>query len=339
MERAFLNSDKTYDGVFFTAVKTTGIFCRPSCRAKKPLPQNVEFFGTVKASLFAGYRPCLRCRPLEAGRSHPEWVLHLLAVVEKSPSIRLSDADLRCMRIGPSRARRYFAKEFGLTFQAYCRGRRLSNALKSIRRGHMVDGAVFEGGHESHSGFRESLLKTFGRAPGQSRTLDCIRFAWIDTPLGPMIAGATADGICLLEFTDRRMLEREMERLHRRLSKPLVPGENSHHRQLRAELKEYFAGQRKQFCVPLVRVGTEFEKRVWDGLACIPHGEVRSYEAVARSIGHSQAVRAVGRANGMNCIAILIPCHRVVKKNGNMGGYGGGTWRKSFLLHMERTGD
>jgi AraC family transcriptional regulator of adaptative response/methylated-DNA-[protein]-cysteine methyltransferase len=150
-----------------------------------------------------------------------------------------------------------------------------------------------------------------------------------------MIAGATADGICLLEFTDRRMLEREMERLQRRLAKSLVAGENSHHWHLRAELKEYFAGQRKQFRVPLVCVGTEFEKRVWDELARIPHGEVLSYETLARSIGYPRAVRAVGRANGMNCIAILIPCHRVVKKNGDLGGYGGGAWRKSFLLHME----
>jgi AraC family transcriptional regulator, regulatory protein of adaptative response / methylated-DNA-[protein]-cysteine methyltransferase len=339
MERAFLNSDQGYDGIFYTAVKSTGIFCRPSCPAKTPLLENVEFMGTVKMALFAGYRPCLRCRPLELDGPGPEWVRRLLAALEKSPDQRFADSDLRSMGIDPARARRYFTNTFGLSFHAYCRGRRLAKALQVIRNGGSLDDAVFESGYESHSGFRESFRKIFGHPPGQSGTLDYIQLAWINTPLGPMIAGATVAGICLLEFTDRRMLEKELELLRRRLKKPLLPGETEHHRQLRAELKDYFSAARKEFTVAFVRVGSEFESRVWNELLRIPHGQVRSYEDIARRIGQPRAVRAVGRANGMNRIAILIPCHRAISKNGDFGGYGGGLWRKRLLLHLERTAE
>ncbi|MDQ2899961.1 MAG: methylated-DNA--[protein]-cysteine S-methyltransferase, partial [Acidobacteriota bacterium] len=286
--------------------------------------------------LFAGYRACLRCRPLDNPNARPDWMARLLETVQHSLNGRISGADLRAMGIDPSRARRQFLKDYGLTFQAYCRAHRLSSALDFIRKGGTLDDAVFESGYESHSGFRQSFQNTFGLPPGKAGALDCIQLAWMDTPVGPMIAGATGDGICLLEFTDRRMLERELENLRHRLSKPLVPGENPHHKRLEAELKEYFAGKRREFTLPLVQNGSEFEKNVWKELSRIPHGEVRSYEDIARSIGHPKAVRAVGRANGMNCIALLVPCHRVVRKNGDLGGYGGGVERKRFLLDLER---
>jgi AraC family transcriptional regulator, regulatory protein of adaptative response / methylated-DNA-[protein]-cysteine methyltransferase len=197
---------------------------------------------------------------------------------------------------------------------------------------------VFDSGYESHSGFRESFAKEFGRPPGQSAEVECVQLAWIDTPIGPMVAGAVQAGICLLEFTDRRMLESEMEFLRKRVKGPCLPGDSPYHGQLKAELQEYFAGSRKTFSLPLAQIGTEFEKRVWAELLKIPVGEVRSYEDIAASIGQPKAVRAVGRANGMNRISILIPCHRVVRKNGELGGYGGGLWRKRLLLDLERTG-
>lgn len=197
MARAFLASDSSYDGVFYTAVKSTGVFCRPSCVARKPLNANVEFFGSVKEALFAGYRPCLRCRPLEVETSTPEWISRLLASVEESPGRRLTRADLRAMGIDPARARRHFVKTFGLTFHAYCRGRRLARALEVIRNGGSLDEAVFESGYDSHSGFRDSFARTFGRPPGSLRDAECIHLGWLDTPLGPMVAGATAEGLCL----------------------------------------------------------------------------------------------------------------------------------------------
>ncbi len=334
MERAFLASDATYNGLFFTAVRTTGIFCLPSCPARKPLPRNVEFFATVKEAVFAGYRPCKRCRPTES--SAPEWVRSLLGTVDQSGGARIRESGLREMGLEAARVRRYFLREYGMTFQAYCRARRLGQAFVSIRGGAPIDDAVFDSGFESHSGFRTAFARLFGKPPGQIEKGDCIYLAWIETPLGPMVAGASSQGICLLEFSDRRMLEAQFDRIRRRFPMAMVPGENDHLRQLRAELTDYFAAKRRAFTVPLIYPGTEFEQRVWSELLAIPCGETRSYQDIARALGQPGASRAVGRANGMNRIAILIPCHRVVNQNGELGGYGGGLWRKRILLELEK---
>jgi AraC family transcriptional regulator of adaptative response/methylated-DNA-[protein]-cysteine methyltransferase len=151
-----------------------------------------------------------------------------------------------------------------------------------------------------------------------------------------MIAGANEQGVCLLEFTDRRMLEAQLDTIRRRFRCALVPGENEHITQLRMALGEYFSGDRRTFEVPLSYPGTEFQMRVWRELLAIPYGETRSYEGIAAAIDTPNAVRAVGRANGMNRIAILIPCHRVIGKDGSPVGYGGGLWRKRWLLDHER---
>jgi AraC family transcriptional regulator, regulatory protein of adaptative response / methylated-DNA-[protein]-cysteine methyltransferase len=333
MERAYLASDASYDGVFYVAVRSTGIFCLPSCRARKPLVKNVEFFSDAKSALFGGYRPCLRCRPMDS--SGPEWVSKLVAMVEDRPDTRITEQDLRDMGLEPARVRRHFERFFGLSFQAYCRARRLAKGFEVIRQGGSVDDAVYESGYESHSGFREEFHKLFGVPPAKAASADCIQVAWVETPIGPMIAGATDRGLCMLEFTDRRMFESEIQMLRTRLRAAVVPGESEHHEQIRDELQEYFDARRTEFTVPLVRTGTPFEERVWDELLRILHGETRSYEDIAREVGSPKAVRAVGRANGMNRIAVVIPCHRVLNKNGDLCGYGGGLWRKRLLLHLE----
>lgn len=337
MERAYLKSDASYDGVFYLAVKTTGIFCRPSCSARKPKPENVEFFGTVKDAMFAGYRACLRCRPLDGDDDHPEWVRKVIARIESAPGDRVKDADLSAMGLEPARVRRYFASRYGLTFQAYCRARRLAAALDVIKHGGAVDDAVFDAGYESHSGFRDAFARVFGTAPGQAAGADAVHVGWMDTPVGPMVAGATDAGVTLLEFTDRRMLEAQFEAVRRRFKRPLVPAPHEHLEALKTELDGYFAGTVQNFSVPVVAPGSQFEERVWGELLKIPYGETRSYEDIAVSLGNRNAVRAVGRANGLNRIAIVIPCHRVVNKNGDLGGYGGGLWRKRRLLHLEKS--
>jgi AraC family transcriptional regulator, regulatory protein of adaptative response / methylated-DNA-[protein]-cysteine methyltransferase len=337
MERAFLKSDASYNGLFFVAVRTTGIFCLPSCPARKARPENVEFFGTVRDALFAGYRPCKRCRPTE--NSAPDWVRELLCRIESEPQARIAEADLRELGLEPARVRRYFVSEYGMTFQAYCRARRLGKAFEQIRNGTSLDDAILDSGFDSHSGFRTAFANLFGKPPGQVHDADCVRVAWVDTPLGPMVAGATEQGICLLEFTSRRMLEAQLETVRRRFRSPLIPGENPHLGQLKTELTEYFAAQRHSFTVPLVYPGTPFEEGVWNALLQIPCGETRSYQELARSLGRPGAARAVGRANGMNRIAILIPCHRVINQDGKLCGYGGGLWRKHLLLELERKGE
>lgn len=336
MEQAYLASDTGFDGIFYTAVKTTGIFCLPSCKARKPQPENVEFFATVKEALFAGYRPCLRCKPLELHAATPAWIKRVLRAIDEEPGRKLTDQDLRALDSDPVRVRRYFVKHFGLTFQSYCRGRRLSRALESIRKGSTLDDAVFEAGFASHSGFRESFANTFGHPPGKVDALDPIQLAWFDTPMGPMIAGAVHDGLCLLEFTDRRMLEWELAFLRKRFSTVTVPGETLHHSSLRAELQSYFIGESSSFKTKTLRIGTDFEQRVWQELDRIPYGTTTSYEELAGRVGNSGAVRAVGRANGTNKLAIIVPCHRVIRKSGDLAGYGGGLWRKHLLLELER---
>jgi AraC family transcriptional regulator of adaptative response/methylated-DNA-[protein]-cysteine methyltransferase len=243
------------------------------------------------------------------------------------------------MGLDPGRVRRQFLHDYGMTFQAYSRARRLGKAFESIRGGKALDQTVFDSGFDSHSGFRTAFARVFGTPPGQVRGGECIRLSWVQTPMGPMVAGAVDAGICLLEFTERRMLETQFDILRRRFHLPMVPGESAHLEQLRTELGEYFDGTRREFTVPLDFPGTAFEREVWTLLLGIPYGETRSYEELARAVGRPGASRAVGTANGRNRIAILIPCHRVVNKNGELGGYGGGLWRKRLLLELEKSQD
>jgi AraC family transcriptional regulator, regulatory protein of adaptative response / methylated-DNA-[protein]-cysteine methyltransferase len=338
MQRAYLERDSSYDGLFFLGVRTTGIFCRPTCPARKPLPKSVEYFSTSRAALVAGYRPCKRCRPLELD-DQPPWVAALLADVERDPSSRMTEGDLRARGIDPSTARRYFLRRYGMTFQAFTRARRLSGALNLIREQGALDTAVYDSGYESHSGFRDAFTRTFGKPPGRYRNGQCVFLSWLRSPIGPLIAGATADGICLLEFADRRMLEAECVALRKLFDAPIVPGSNPHLDTLHSELAKYFAGSLRAFSTPLVYPGTSFQRRVWDQLLAVPYGETRSYEQIAVAIGGPNAMRAVGRANGLNRIAILIPCHRVVNKDGKLGGYGGGLRRKQYLLDLEHSMD
>jgi AraC family transcriptional regulator of adaptative response/methylated-DNA-[protein]-cysteine methyltransferase len=336
MRRAVDARDESYDGVFFVAVRTTGIFCRPSCPSRKPRPENRRFYPTAREAIFAGYRPCKRCRPLETNGRPPDWVGRILNEIERDPTARWRDADLRRRAIDPARIRRYFLKHHGMTFHAYCRGRRMSKALEQIRLGAGIDDVALGHGFESNSGFREAFTRTFGQPPGRSRGSDCIVAGWAESPLGPLVLGAIDEGLCMLEFTDRRALETQFDRLRKVLGRAVVPGEHEHLVQVTEELRQYFAGELREFRVPLVYPGTPFQRKVWDGLLRIPYGETCSYEDLARAVGAPGAQRAVGRANGLNRLAIVIPCHRVVNKGGQLGGYGGGLWRKQYLLDLER---
>lgn len=335
--------DASFDGLFFAAVTTTGVFCRPSCPSRHPNPENVEFYGGAREALFAGFRPCLRCHPLEEKERTPEWARLLIARVEADPTRRISDADLRADGLDPAAVRRHFQRAFGMTFQAYSRARRLGSAFAALRSGTHVDDVAFGHGWESQSGFREAFEKAAWATPGKVAAdrsgdgvgADFVRLAWIETPLGPMVAGATAEAICLLEFTDRRLIETQVETIRSRFRRPMLPGESPLLERLREQLAGYFAGERRDFDVPLDYRGTEFQQRVWSGLLRIPYGETRSYADLASDIGQPQAARAVGHANGLNRISVVIPCHRVIAADGSLGGYGGGLWRKLRLLETE----
>jgi AraC family transcriptional regulator of adaptative response/methylated-DNA-[protein]-cysteine methyltransferase len=285
--------------------------------------------------LLAGYRPCKRCQPLEPNGATPEWLQPLLSALSDDPTQRWRDADLRAMRLDPDRVRRWFQTNYGMTFHAFQRSRRLGLALGHIAKGGDLSEAAYGHGYESLSGFRDAFAKLFDAPPGRARGSDCIHVSRILTPLGPMLAGATEAAVCLLEFADRRMLETQLERLKRRLGSELVLGGNPRLELLEDELRRYFAGELQQFTVPLQYPGTEFQVACWDYLRSIPYGTTRSYAEQAHAIAKPGALRAVGRANGENRLAIVIPCHRVVGSDGKLTGYGGGLWRKRSLLDHE----
>jgi len=222
-----------------------------------------------------------------------------------------------------------------MTFQTYLRTLRIGNAFGRIKYGDKVIQAAFESGYESLSGFTDSFKKTTGFSPEKSSNKTLITVTRLLTPLGPMLAGATEAGICLLEFVDRRMLETQLTRLRKRLDAEIVPGSNPHFGLLNEQIDAYFEGSRKHFTIPLVLEGTSFQKRVWRVLQEIPYGEIRSYKEQAEALGDPNAVRAVARANGDNRISLLVPCHRVIGSNGELVGYGGGLWRKRYLLDLE----
>ena len=336
MYRALVNRDPSFEGIFFVGVRTTGIFCRPTCTAKKPARENVDFFATPSEALHGGYRPCLRCQPMDQEKRPPKLIERLRAEVERAPGGRLTDKELAAMAIDPSTARRQFKRHYGMTFQAYHRARRIGLALREVRRGGRVDEAKNGSGFESASGFREAFTRIFGDPPTAAKDRGGLFAERIETPLGAMLAVVDDEGLRLLEFADRRAFERELTILRQRLRTNVVPGEHPHLDAVRAQLAEYFSGKNLEFNLPLAPIGSDFQLRAWDVLRSIPVAETRSYSWMAERLGNPGASRAVGRANGSNMICIVIPCHRVISADGTLCGYGGGLWRKKWLLDHER---
>ena len=332
--QALLARAPEYTGVFYVGVKTTGVFCIAVCRARKPKRENVEFYRDFKSALDAGYRPCKVCRPTENACSAPDYIEQALALVRQTPKVRISDARLRDSNISPERVRRWFLQHHGITFQAFQRMQRVNVALQELKGGRSATDVAFDSGYESLSGFGYTYKKLTGHSPTMAQqTLLIHRFT---TPIGPMFVCASERGVCLLEFVDRRLLETEFSDLQRLLNARIIAGQNEHIRQPENEIAEYFAGKRLRFTLALDTPGSEFQRRVWQALAEIPCGESTHYQALAETLNKPTAARAVAAANGANRIAIVIPCHRVIGKDGSMTGYGGGVARKRWLLEHEK---
>jgi AraC family transcriptional regulator of adaptative response/methylated-DNA-[protein]-cysteine methyltransferase len=336
MYKALVDKDVSYEGTFIAAVKTTGIFCRPTCTARKPKKENVEFYSTTKEAILKGYRPCKVCNPLEKLGETPNYIKNILKELNDNPSLKFKDWDLTQQGVEPSKIRRWFLKNHGITFQAYQRMYRINSAFKKIQNGEPVTSVAFDTGYESLSGFTDSFKSIFGVSPSNSKDKQIINITRLETPLGTMFACAAEQGICLLEFTDRKMLETELKSLAKQLNANIIQGANKHFDLLRRQLDEYFEGKRKEFTIQLFTPGTEFQQSVWKVLQTIPYGSTYSYKQQAIALKKPDAFRAVANANGMNRISIIIPCHRVIGEDGNLIGYGGGLWRKKWLLDLEK---
>ena len=243
--QAIINKDSSYEGLFFTAVKTTGIFCRPVCTARKPKIENVEFYSTIGEALDHGYRPCKICRPLEQSGEVPSGLQDLLDHLAKHPENKVKDSDLISRGLMPNTVRRWFKKNYGMTFHDYQRKLRLNLAYKQLSSGKSVTHTAYDLGFESVSGFSENIQKVFESTPSQVPDKEILNVIRITTPLGPMIAAATRNGILMLEFADRTGLEDYLKKISDRLSSTILPGYNDHLISLEQQLVSYFQGKQK----------------------------------------------------------------------------------------------
>jgi AraC family transcriptional regulator, regulatory protein of adaptative response / methylated-DNA-[protein]-cysteine methyltransferase len=337
--KALVEKRSEYEGIFYVGVKTTGVFCRPTCPARKPKFENCEFYETAQQALLASFRPCQRCRPLSHPKQVSDIVRLLVEAIDQNPEKRWKGQDFRALCIDESTARRQFKKRFGMTFVEYARARRIGLALKSIRSGETIINTQLASGYDSSSGFRDAFSRIMGALPTLIEENLVLKAAWLDTRLGPMIAIADESKLYLLEFVDRRGLEREVERLRKRMKAAIIPGQTEPIQSIERELTQYFEGTLSEFKTPLFLMGSPFQQSVWEQLRKISPGETRSYADIANSLGKPTAYRAVAQANGANQLAIVIPCHRIINSNGELGGYGGGVARKEWLLTHEKQGE
>lgn len=333
--QALLNRDSRYIGIFYVGVKTTSVFCISTCRARKPKKKNVEFYKSYSEALKNGYRPCKICCPTENANKTPDQVAKAIQLIKDHPKEKISDDHLRTQQISPDIVRRWFKKNYGITFHAFQRMYRINNAYKELKDGKTTTETAFDLGYESLSGFGYTYKKLLGQSPSKGKSQKIILINRLTTPLGPMFVCASDEGICLLEFTDRKMLETEFRDLQKLLHAKILIGENKHIKQLKKELLEYFNGQRTTFDIELHTPGTDFQKEVWAALKKISFGTTSTYQQLAQKINRPTATRAVANANGHNRISIVIPCHRIIGKNGHLTGYSGGIERKKWLIDFE----
>ncbi|PKA44287.1 trifunctional transcriptional activator/DNA repair protein Ada/methylated-DNA--[protein]-cysteine S-methyltransferase [Rhizobium sullae] len=332
---ALIARSSDYEGLAYVCVRTTGVFCRLTCPARKPKRENTLFHDSIATCIQSGFRPCQRCKPLEQTGREPI-VGELLEALDRDPAARWTEDDLIRKGYDPSTVRRAFKRSLGVTFLDIARYRRLGEAARQLAGGARVIDAQLDAGYESGSGFRAAFQRLIGKAPAMSQNRELLFADWFETPLGPMVAVADQTHLHLLEFHDRKALPAELENLQRKTHSSVAAGRTPAIEQIDAELRAYFERKSADFQTPLAfGNGTAFERAVWAKLLEIPVGETRCYGDLAREMENPQMMRAVGRANGANQLAIIIPCHRVVGADGSLTGYGGGLWRKQWLLRHE----
>ncbi|MHA1127421.1 MAG: bifunctional transcriptional activator/DNA repair enzyme AdaA [Alphaproteobacteria bacterium] len=334
---ALVARDSSYDGRAYVGVSSTGIFCRLTCPARKPKPENCQFYDSIAGCLEAGFRPCKRCHPLAPTAESDPAIQTLLKALEDRPIYRWSESDIARMGFDLSTVRRSFKRQFGMTFLEMARLSRVRDGFETLSNGGRVIDAQLDAGFSSPSAFRTAFAKLLGTTPASFTSDALLKADWIETPLGAMIAVSDKSALHLLEFADRKALPAELKKLRTQVRGDLGIGRYPPTDQIEAELTAFFAAKSDQFTVPLALHGSPFTREVWRALRDIPAGETRSYGQIAKAIGNPTAARAVARANGANQISIVIPCHRVIGADGSLTGYGGGLWRKQKLIELEHS--
>ena len=334
--------DKAKDGLLYYGVVTTGVYCRPSCGARRPLRKNVRFYDRARDAEKDGLRPCRRCRP-DALAPDPmvERVKRLCRYIETHAGERLRLAELgRRFGTSPFHLQRSFKAFVGVTPREYADACRIGALKRSLRGDHAVTEAIYHAGYGSSSRVYERADTRLGMTPGQYREGGAgleISWAASETPLGTLMIGATDRGLCFVQFgpSEQELLERLREEFPRAALSPTRPTGAELDRWMRS-LTEYLRGGVQALELPLDFRGTALQTKTWSYLQRIPYGSVRSYAEVARAIGRPAAVRAVASACAANPVALAIPCHRVIRGDGGLGGYRWGLPRKRALLALER---
>src|ERR1700680_3460018 len=337
---AVLARDAGQDGRFVFAVSSTGVYCRPSCPARRPRRENVKFFREPDQAERAGYRACLRCRPKAiGGNGATEMVKAMCRYIEQH-----LDEPLTLARLGtefhqsPFHLQRTFKSILGITPRAYADSCRLNQLKDNLRAGHSVTRSMYDAGYSSSSRLYERTASQLGMTPDKYRRgaiAAPIRYTCADSPLGRMLIAATEKGICAIQFANS---DGELEQgLRHEFPFAIRRRDDDAMQAWKKNLLRQIRGQRLNSSLPLDIQATAFQRRVWTYLQPIPFGATRSYGQVAKAIGQPTASRAVARACATNPVAVAIPCHRVVRTDGDMGGYRWGVERKEALLELERT--
>ncbi len=327
---AFERRDRSWDGRVIGAVRTTVIFCKPSCPARRPKREDVIFFNDAEAARAAGYRACLRCRPDEVGRDR-EAVTKAVSLIEQAEDLLRLDVLASAVGYAPHHFQRLFTRSMGVSPAAYARALRARRAEAHLQQDKSVTEAIYDAGYSAPSRFYADASERLGMTPSAWRDGgrgETIRFVVADSPLGPLLIAATQKGICRLSFDENEAA------LRARFPHADVRADDGTMAPwVKAALAQIERPSDHQ--LPLDVRGTAFQEKVWAELRKIPLGETRSYADIAAAVGSPGAVRAVGTANGFNPVAVLVPCHRVIRSDGRLGGYGGGIPNKVKLLAAE----
>ena len=336
-----LSRDTSFDGVFVVAVKSTGVYCRPSCPARRPKREHVVFLADCDAAEAAGFRACKRCHPRLAGRdATAELVQKACDYLEQDSDEPPKLAEIsRRLGVGASQLQRMFKRAVGLTPRQYVDARRLQRLKEGLRDGRSVTRALYDAGYSSSSRLYESANEQLGMTPATYRRGGrgmTVRYHTADSPLGRLLVAGTERGVCAVRLGDS---DAELGvSLRKEFPHASIEPDAGALGDWVSQILEHLRGVRPRLDLPLDVQGTAFQCRVWRALREIAYGSTRTYGDIARAIGQPLAVRAVGNACGRNPVPIVIPCHRVVRSNGDLGGYGLGVERKRVLLEQERAG-